>query len=333
MSAVGRVPSVAASVAAAAAVKGSARELLILLLVQVPLFHETRHVLLELLHLALERALFAFKHVTLLHALVAARLRVAAVLQGSPFLLETDHLFFAEASQLPVKLAHCHAHQLLVREAVLEARVRVVAVVMMVVVVHRVVVTVRGRREVFSDVLLTAESLVGLVVVMVVVRVTDECFHRVLGRQVEGLWTYVMLIVGNPVEIVQLRLARGALGVVVVATVVVVDAIYEVLPRLRPGTGGTEAGRGRHRGAGCADRGGGQRARGQAVAIAVGLRGLFLDLKLHEVEVVDIFNSQRAVGQICAHGEIGGHVSPCDDTYPNSQSDTRGFHWDYDEGE
>lgn len=331
MSAVGRVPNVAASVAAA--VKGSARELLVLLLVQVPLFHETRHVLLELLHLALERALFAFEHVTLLHALVAARLRVAAVLQGSPFLLEADHLFFAEASQLPVKLPHCHAHQLLVREAVLDARVRVVAVVMMVVVVHRVVVPVCGRREVFSDVLLTAESLVGLVVVMMVVRVTDECFHRILGRQVEGLWTYVMLIVWNPVEIVQLRLARGALGVVVVSTVVVVvNTIYEVLPRLRSGTGRTEAGRGRHRGAGRADRGGGQRARGQAVAIAVGLRGLFLDLKLHEVEVVDIFNSQRAVGQICAHGEIGGHVSPCD-TYPNSQSDTRGFHWDYDEGE
>lgn len=61
------------------------------------------------------------------------------------------------------------------------------------------------------------------------------------------------------------------------------------------------------------------------MTVAVGLRGLFLHLKLHEVEVVDIFDSQGAVGQICAHGEIGGHVSPCDDTYPNSQSDTRGF--------
>lgn len=257
VSAVGRVPSVAASVAAA--VKGSARELLVLLLVQVPLFDQTRHVLLELLHLALKRALFALEHVALLYALVAARLRVAPVLQGSPFLLETDHLFFAEASQLPVELAHGHAHQLLVREAVLEASVRVVAVVMMVVVVHRVVVAVRGRREVFSDVLLTAESLVGLVVMVVVVRVTDKRFHRVLGRQVEGLWTDVMLVVGNPVEIFQLRLARAALVVVVVVVVatVVVDAISEVLPRLRSGTGGTETGRGRHRGAGCADWGGG----------------------------------------------------------------------------
>lgn len=69
------------------------------------------------------------------------------------------------------------------------------------------------------------------------------------------------------------------------------------------------------------------------MAIAVSLRRLFLDFKLHEVEVVDIFNSQGAVGQICAHGEIGGHVSPCDDTYPNSQSDTRGFRWDFDEND
>ncbi len=140
-----------------------------------------------------------------LHALVAARLRVTAVLQRSPFLLETDHFFFAEASQLPVELAHRHAHQLLVRRSG-----------------HRCARARGGRggdggapggggRSWLSRGLLrrTADrdSLVGLVV-MVVVRVTDERFHRVLGRQVEGLWTDVMLVVGNPVEIFQLRLAR-----------------------------------------------------------------------------------------------------------------------------
>lgn len=113
MRAVGRVTSVATS-AVAPAVKGSACQLLVLLLVQVPLFDETRYVLLKLLHLALERALLALEHVPLLHAFVAARLRVAPVLQGSPFLLETDDLFFAKASELPVELAHCHAHQLIV---------------------------------------------------------------------------------------------------------------------------------------------------------------------------------------------------------------------------
>lgn len=70
--------------------------------------------LLELLYLVDKLRLLVLQHVLLLHALVAARLRVATVLQGSPFLLETDHLFFAEASQLPIELAHCHAHQLLV---------------------------------------------------------------------------------------------------------------------------------------------------------------------------------------------------------------------------
>lgn len=141
----GRVPGVATA-AVYPSVKGSARQLLVLLLVQVPLFNQTRHVLLKLLYLALERALFAFEHVPLLHALVAARLRVAPVLQGPAFLLKTDHLFFAETSQLPVELAHGHVHKLLVREAVLEARVPVVAVVMMVMVVHRMVMPVCGRR-------------------------------------------------------------------------------------------------------------------------------------------------------------------------------------------
>lgn len=324
MRAAGRVPGVAA--VAPAAVKGSAGQLLVLLLVQVPLFDQTRHVLLKLLDLALKGALFALQHVPLLDALVAARLRVAPVLQGPPFLLETDDLFFAEAPELPVEFAHRHAHQLLVREAVLQACVCVVAVVMVVVVMHRMVMAVCGRRQVFSDVLLTAESLEGLVVVMVVVRVADERLHRILGGQVQGLRADVMLVVGNPVEVFQLRLARRVLGVVVAGVVVGAHAISQVLAWLRAGAGGAEAGRGRHGGARRADGGGRQGARRQSVAVALGLRGLFLHFELHEVEVVDVLDSQGAVGQICAHGEIGGHVSPCDDAYPNSQSDR--FHRD-----
>lgn len=102
-----------------------------------------------------------------------------------------------------------------------------VAVVMMVVMVHRMVMAVCGRREVFSNVLLTAESIKGLVVMMVVVRVTNKRFHGILGGQVQGLWADVMLVVGNPVEVFQLRFARGTLGVVV-ATVVVVVVVHAI---------------------------------------------------------------------------------------------------------
>lgn len=58
------------------------------------------------------------------------------------------------------------------------------------------------------------------------------------------------------------------------------------------------------------------------MAVAVSLRGLLLHFELHEIEVVNVFNGQRAVGQLCAHGEVGGHVSPCDDSRPHSQTDT-----------
>lgn len=55
---------------------------------------------------------------------------------------------------------------------------------------------------------------------------------------------------------------------------------------------------------------------------AVGLQRLLLHLKLHQIEVVDVLNGQRAVRQLRAHGEVGGHVSPCDDTWPHSQTDS-----------
>lgn len=134
VAAVGGVPGAVPAV-------GPARELLVLLLVQIPLLGQTRDVLLQLLHLALERALLALQHVPLLHALVAAGLRVAAVLQGTPLLLEADDLLLAEASQLAVELPHRHADQLLVRESILQP-----GVVAMVVVVMDLVVVPIGRR-------------------------------------------------------------------------------------------------------------------------------------------------------------------------------------------
>lgn len=50
------------------------------------------------------------------------------------------------------------------------------------------------------------------------------------------------------------------------------------------------------------------------MAVTLSLRRLFLHLKLHEVEVIHVLNGQGTVGQISAHGEVRGHVSPCEDT-------------------
>ncbi|TNN63939.1 hypothetical protein EYF80_025872 [Liparis tanakae] len=145
---------------------------------RIPLLGKAHHVLLQLLHLAQQRALLGLQHVPLLDAFEAAGLRVAPVLQGAPLLLQADHLLLAEAPQLPVQLPHRHADQLIVREAVLQAGV--VAVVVVMVMVALVVVARRGRGQVLPDVLLPAEAIVGLVVVVVVVRVADEGLHRVL---------------------------------------------------------------------------------------------------------------------------------------------------------
>lgn len=50
------------------------------------------------------------------------------------------------------------------------------------------------------------------------------------------------------------------------------------------------------------------------MAVTLGLRRLFFHLKLHEVEVVHVLDGQGTVGQVSAHGEVRGHVSPCEDT-------------------
>lgn len=55
-----------------------------------------------------------------LQALVAAGLRVATVLERAALLLEAHHLVLADAAQVSVELAHRQAHQLLVREALID---------------------------------------------------------------------------------------------------------------------------------------------------------------------------------------------------------------------
>lgn len=60
------------------------------------------------------------------------------------------------------------------------------------------------------------------------------------------------------------------------------------------------------------------------MAVPLCFRGFLLHLELHEIEVVDVLDGQGAVRQLCAHGEVGGHVSPCDYPCAHSQSETRG---------
>lgn len=126
-----------------------------------------------------------------------------------------------------------------------------------------VMVARRGRGQVLSNVLLSAEALVGLVVVVMVVRVADEGLHRVLRGQIERFGVDVVLITGDPVQVLQLRFARVAVIVVAAAVVAVaaaIDPAGDALIRLSARTRGAEARRGRHGRAGCADRGGGERA-------------------------------------------------------------------------
>lgn len=101
---------------------------------------------------------------------------------------------------------------------------------------------------------------------MVVVRVADEGLHCVLRGQVECLWVDVVLITGNPVQVLELRLS-GATVIVIAAAVgataaaaaaAAVDPAAETLVGLHPRARSAEARRGRHGGAGCADWGGGQ---------------------------------------------------------------------------
>lgn len=141
--------------------------------------------LLELLYLVDEMRLLVLQHVLLLHALVAARLRVAPILQGSAFLLQADHLVLGEAPQVSVELPYGHGHQLVVGEAVLHAQASThavvtllagvgVRVVMVVTVVELLVGPGRGRRR-------AVEVLTVVVVVMVVEAVGAGVTLQVVG--------------------------------------------------------------------------------------------------------------------------------------------------------
>ena len=78
---------------------------------------------------------------------------------------------------------------------------------------------------------------------------------------------------------------------------------------------GAEARRRRYRTAGCADGSGRQRALGLktiTLAHAVALQpcqAFLLHVKLHQIKVVDIFQDQRAAGQLRAHVHLCAHVA------------------------
>lgn len=71
-------------------------------------------------YLLREHVLLRLQCVAVLQALVAAGLCVASVLERAALLLEAHHLVLADAAQVSVELAHRQAHQLLVREALID---------------------------------------------------------------------------------------------------------------------------------------------------------------------------------------------------------------------
>lgn len=99
--------------------EASSGEFLTLDFVGVSLSHQPGNLLLELFYLLDELGLLVLQQVFLLHTLVPARLSVAPVLQGSPLLLQADHVVLGEASEVPVEFPHRHADELIVGEPVL----------------------------------------------------------------------------------------------------------------------------------------------------------------------------------------------------------------------
>lgn len=65
-------------------------------------------------YLLCEDVFLRLKCMPVLEAFVSARLSIASVLQSATFLLQTHHLVFAHATQVPVQLAHRQTHELLV---------------------------------------------------------------------------------------------------------------------------------------------------------------------------------------------------------------------------
>lgn len=149
--------------------------------------------------------LFVLQHVLLLHALEAAGLRVAPVLQGPALLLQTDHLVLGEAPQVSVELADGHGHQLVFGEAVLHVHAVVtvltrVGVVMMMPVVELLVRARGGGRRAIG-------VLTVVVVVMVVVAVRTRVARQLVGvmRHPAVLMVVLLLLVLLRMAVVVMR--------------------------------------------------------------------------------------------------------------------------------
>lgn len=237
----------------------------------------------------------------LLHALKPARLRVAPVLQGPPLLLEADDLVLREAPQVSVELTHGHGHELLVGEAVLHVETarglaevrRTVRVVMVVVaVVVQRLVGVWGHRG-------RAVGVLAVVVVMLTVRVTVRACvpGQVVGVVRDGPCVRVVVLLAVTVVVVVMVRTSVALKALLLQLLLDVrgrgvpvgrgsdQGLHSILRGQAQCLGvdllmvrapghpvellqvvlllrGAEAGRGRHRAAGCADGGRGHGALG-----------------------------------------------------------------------
>lgn len=93
-----------------------ADQLLVSGFVRVSLSQHARQLTLQLLQLLCQDVFLGLERVPVLETFVAAGLRVSAVLQRPSFLLQADHLVFADPTQMSVQLAHRQTHQLLVGE-------------------------------------------------------------------------------------------------------------------------------------------------------------------------------------------------------------------------
>lgn len=260
---------------------------------------------LQLLHLLDQGGLLGLQVMLLLDPLVPARLGIASVFKGSPFLFQTDDIVFGEASQVPVEFSDRHGDQLVVGEPVFYSVVGLVLEVIVLQLLGRagtaafswgtlvmVVMVMVVRMLVWMNHLFMRDALVlvVMVVVMMVVVVAsvaivalklwwhlvgaDESFHSVLWGEVEGLRVHLLVRARHPVQIFQVALLLCW----------------------------AEAWRGGHRAARGAD-GSGRHGAGrlQAVARSNGafcsvVQRFLLDFKLHQIKVVDIFHCKGTGG-------------------------------------
>lgn len=113
-----------------------------------------------------------------------------------------------------------------------------------------------------------------------------ESFYSIFWREAQSLWVDLLVTVGHPVEIVQVRLLLGR----------------------------AEARGGGHGTARSADRGGRHRACWlQTIArtnctIYSSVQWFFLDIKLHQVKVIDVLHGKGAGWQFCCNGQLSCHT-------------------------